>query len=112
MCCFFGLKYGWWIHQDKPLTDDKKQWWDIDGKTILGTRAYYNKDLMFHEDWNWIMEVLEKIEKENGTSIVSGPAKGSSMVIHLGSLQAISGQSKKSKKEAVIHAINNFLDSM
>lgn len=60
---FLNLKLGWWIHQDKPLTDDKKQWWDIDGKTILGTRVYYNNDLQFHSDWNWIHEVLKHIEE-------------------------------------------------
>ena len=60
---FLGLKRGWWIPQVKPLTYDKKQWWDIDGKTFLGTKVYYNKDLRFHLDWNWIMEVVEAIEK-------------------------------------------------
>lgn len=64
MCAeFIGLKYGWWISQEKPLTDDKKQWWDIDGKTFLGTKVYFNKDLCFHSDWNWIMEVAKKIKK-------------------------------------------------
>ncbi len=59
---FFGLKHGWWISQEKPLTDDKKQWWDIDSKTFLGSRVYYNKDLKFHSSWDWLMPVVEKIE--------------------------------------------------
>ena len=32
---FWGLKHGWWIHQEKPLTDDKKQWCNIGGKNFL-----------------------------------------------------------------------------
>jgi len=63
---FWGLKHGWWIHQEKPLTDDKKQWCNISGKNFLGSRAYYNKDLLFHEDWSWIMNTLEKIESLGG----------------------------------------------
>jgi hypothetical protein len=59
-----GFKKGWWVHQQKPLTDDKKQWWDIDGKTFLGTAVYYDKDLKFHSDWNWLMEAVFFI-KEN-----------------------------------------------
>jgi len=60
---FVGLKYGWWVSQQKPLTEDKKQWCDLDGKTILGSRVYYNKDLKFHNDWNWLILVVEKIEE-------------------------------------------------
>ena len=56
-----GFKRGWWIHQEKPLTDDKKQWWDIDGKTFLETRIYYDKDLQFHSDWNWLHQAITKI---------------------------------------------------
>jgi hypothetical protein len=59
-----GLKRGWWISQNKPLTDDKKQWLDVDSKTSLGTRVYYDKDLAFHSDWNWIMEAIVFIGKE------------------------------------------------
>jgi len=60
---FMGLKYGWWISQEKPLTDDKKQWCDLDGKTFLGSKVYYNKDLLFHSSWDWLMPVVEKIYK-------------------------------------------------
>jgi hypothetical protein len=63
-----GFKRGFWIHQEKPLTDDKKQWWDIDGKTFLGTRVRYDKDLQFHSDWNWLMEAVEFIKKNIRTS--------------------------------------------
>lgn len=66
---FRGLKRGFWISQEKPLTDDKKQWWDIKGKTFLGTSVYYDRDLKFHSDWNWIMDLVEAIENINLTFI-------------------------------------------
>lgn len=59
---FFGLKRGFWVSVEKPVTDDKKQWCDLDGKTFLGSRVYYDKTLLFHQSWDWIMPVVEKIE--------------------------------------------------
>lgn len=59
---FFGLKRGWWISQQKPLTDDKKQWCDLDGKTFLESKVYYDKDLLFNSSWDWLMAVVDKIE--------------------------------------------------
>jgi hypothetical protein len=58
-----GFKRGFWIHQEKPLTDDKRQWCDIDCKTILSTLVYYDKDLQFHSDWNWLMEAIQFLHK-------------------------------------------------
>ena len=63
----------------------------------------------FDSDWNWIMEVVEKIEKECGVSIVGGPVKKPTCVIYLGNLKAKSGQGN-SKKEAVVQAIWEFLN--
>lgn len=60
---FLGLKLGWWIPQKKPLTDDKKQWCDLSGNTFLGTSAYYTNQLRFHETWEWLLPVLEKIRQ-------------------------------------------------
>ena len=58
---FLGLKLGWWIHQEKPLTEDKKQWCDIEGKTFLGSKVYYTHELKFDSNWEWIMMVWEKM---------------------------------------------------
>ena len=66
------------------------------------------EDMQFHSDWNWIMEVVEAIEKKCGVSIVGGPFKKPTCVIHLYNLQAVSGQGS-TKKEAVVQAINKFL---
>lgn len=61
---FIGLKKGWWIHQEKPLTDDKKQFCDLDGThKLFGSRVYYSKDLMFHSDWNWLITAWFHFQK-------------------------------------------------
>lgn len=65
--------------------------------------------LKYDSDWNFIMEVVEKIEKECGVSIVGGPVKKPTCVIYLGNLKAKSGQGN-SKKEAVVQAIWEFLN--
>lgn len=68
--------------------------------------AYQN--LLFHSDWNWIMEVVEAIEKLD-ISVLIG--KNSCVIeqyfgktpFELPTLKA------ESKKEAVVQAINQFL---
>lgn len=101
-----GLKRGFWITQRTPLTDDKKQWWDIDGKTFLGTRVYYDKDLLFHYDWNWIHEILECIEKLPSTQV---DILGKTCRISHKGIDFFNDSSKSSKKESVIESINKFL---
>lgn len=58
---YMGLKLGWWIPQSKPLTDDKKQWVSPDATAFTGNVVYETHQLMFHEDWNWIIEVVKKL---------------------------------------------------
>ena len=97
---FLGLKRGWWIHQEKPLTEDKKQWWDIDGKTFLGTTIYYDKDLKFYSDWNWIKSVLEKISSLNEDDFSDETQQAFENLLDL---------SLFSSKESVCESINNFI---
>lgn len=67
IAAFIGLQRGWWIHQSKPLTDNKKQWCDCDGILFLGDgKIYYTKDLLFHESWDWLMIVVKKIAELKG----------------------------------------------
>ena len=99
---FLGLKRGWWISQQKPLTDDKKQWCDLDGKTFLDSKVYFDKDLKFHSDWNWIMEVVEAINKTQNP-MQGGDTTHSTLKREV---QALLG---KAAKEAVVQAINQFL---
>ena len=114
---FLGLKRGWWISQQKPLTDDKKQWCDLDGKTFLDSKVYFDKDLKFHSDWNWIMELVEKIQTldrlggivmiQQGRCKITSRMAGDHSVyadVSLYFKKGVSGQ-----KEAVVQAINQFL---
>lgn len=87
--------YNWWFDTSQEYPDD--QW--------KGPTEW----LKFNSDWNWIMEVVEKIEKTSGVSIVGGPVKKPTCVIHLSNLHAKSGQGQ-SKKEAVVQAIWEFLN--
>lgn len=100
-----GLKRGWWIHQEKPLTDDKKQWCDIGGKTFLGTKIYYDRDLKFHSDWNWLMEAVEFIEKIYSYK-VKIESKG--CIIYKNSNAVIIHYSTESKLVAVFIAVSDF----
>lgn len=58
--------------------------------------------------WDWLMEVVEKIETDSGVSIVGGPVKKPTCVIHLSTLKAISGQGN-TKIEAVYKAVVEFI---
>lgn len=55
--------------------------------------------LKFHSDWNWIMEVVEAIEKKAWVNI-----KGCAVDI-----STIANLNAPTKKEAVVEAINQFL---
>lgn len=115
---FLGLKRGWWTSQEKPLIDEKKQWWDIDGKTILGTKVYYDKDLQFHSDWNWIMEVVEKIRKVGWRFDTSHSGSVSSKEINVFIWRKYPGGgetdliqiSNEDSKIVTIQAIEKFID--
>ena len=80
------------------------------------------EELQFHSDWNWIMEVVEAIEK-----LYDHPNKEISVDIRAGQIEIFQrpyrledndyheliylddGYINNSKKEAVVKAINQFL---
>ena len=77
--------------------------------------------LKFHSDWNWIMKVVEAIEKLGFYSKISGCA---SSICHYcwfdeggdggdmpenRTVIGYNGKNKESKKEVVVQAINQFL---
>ena len=87
----------------------------------------FEKELKFHSDWNWIMEVVEAIEKlktetstfefhtqpksvlikeERNYSFEKGDGGRTSQPLKLNGSVWITG---KTKKEAVVEAINQFL---
>lgn len=72
----------------------------------LFTGEYMDTDsLQFHSDWNWIMEVVEAIDKIQHTQldILGRYCRISSKGIDF------KGSSKEDKKEAVVQAIHKFL---
>jgi hypothetical protein len=65
------------------------------------------KMLKFHSDWNWIMEVIEAIEKKGYELFINGlycRITDSGM-----SELEIESSKVSNKKEAVVQAINQFL---
>lgn len=77
---------------------------------------YHFEDLRFHSDWNWIMMVIEKIEGLGFNTDSYSPIQGSvelEYTLHEFNIwdkinPEIQGRGK-TKKEAVIQAINQFL---
>lgn len=74
----------------------------------------FEKELKFHSDWNWIMEVVEAIEKLGYESLIGGseyyyPEKGMRYIQCFIKDEINIYQEAKTKKEAVVEAINQFL---
>ena len=67
----------------------------------------FEKELKFYSDWNWIMEVVEAIEKlaDWNLECLNGEERQFQMCIPLSGTYITS----KDKKEAVVEAINQFL---
>ena len=71
-----------------------------DDKLVAKLSFLQTADLKFHSDWNWIMEVVEAIEKLGHTVDIWNN------VCVIPHLKKSIGESKK---EAVVEAINQFL---
>lgn len=76
---------------------------------------WYGTDsiLKYHDDWNWIMSVIDKIESESGFSDIMKPFVGDSKL--MGTYQCSLGEdvdeeSEISKMDAVYKAIIKYLD--
>ena len=70
--------------------------------------------LEFHSDWNWIMAVVEAIEKLGYESLIGGgeyyyPEKGMRYIQSFIKDEINIHEEAKTKKEAVVQAINQFL---
>lgn len=64
---------------------------------------YFIEDLQFHSDWNWIMEVVEKINSfQFGESDYSLQGINIKFLIH--------SRIGKSSKKSVIESIDQFID--
>ena len=77
-------------------------------------RLIETMSMKFHSDWNWLMEVVEAIEKLGYESLTGGseyyyPEKGMRCIQSFIKDNITIYQEAKSKKEAVVQAINQFL---
>jgi hypothetical protein len=83
---------------------------------IIGNKIYTMIEPMsakFHSDWNWIMEVVEKILKDYRTDFYLDfdMPVSDTFTVSIGSdgKYRSDGESKINSKEAVVQAINQFL---
>ena len=76
-------------------------------KTTWFDKIFYTWKLRFLYDWSLLMEGVEFVKKTSGISMVEGPVKQPTCVIHLSNLRALSGQSDTLKK-AVFIAVSDF----
>lgn len=65
----------------------------------------FEKELKFHSDWNWIMEVVEAIEKLGYDVVIAK----TSCSIKMNKQLVKAALMLETKKEAVVEAINKFL---
>ena len=65
-----------------------------------------SNELMFHSDWNWIMEVIDKID----TIGQSGWMKNHAVIFVDGNPISLVSVEQFKRKEATIKAINQFID--
>ena len=105
-------------HYFFPMENDEVNLsFDIFDETLFsnnGGSTWKIKDLKFHSDWNWIMKVVEKIQKTNLVVIINKYCR-----IHettkttFNDIIAVKGvkifSEVISTKEAVIQTINEFL---
>lgn len=75
-----------------------KMWHGVMYNNVIQAQRF-EKELKFHSDWNWIMDVVEAIEKKAWVNI-----KGCAVDI-----STIANLNAPTKKEAVVEAINQFL---
>ena len=97
-------------HSDKTRNSDFSEWCstygDIDGMFSVGY-LLAPSNLMFHTDWNWLMEVVEKIEniEDCGIDIFFG-----SVEIYKDGRTIIKVSTKhKTKIESVYNACLDFI---
>jgi hypothetical protein len=100
---FMGMVYD--NHNEQP----NKYWELTDEHNFVSHKPYpQDKDLKFHSDWNWLMEVVEKIESlDYDVKIFNSTVEITS---YKDDFKTIFGYSDTySKKEAVYNACIDFI---
>lgn len=102
----------------------KPTWWNASYNHRYGFVSYQQtKYMLYHSDWNWIMEVIDKIESIKDltletcnnwigefTIVIRYSSYSSTHYYSIKKPRISEGQDFRSKKEAVIQAINKFID--
>ncbi len=115
LCCLF---LNWKFNPTTSIHFPKGTWIDLNG---IGHCA--EKGLKFHSDWNWIMEVVEAIEinfpihtlqweyDDREEFAKDGRYKAYWFTLHPKDeiCSGLTDLRNKSRKEAVVQAINQFL---
>lgn len=89
------------------LTANMRYWDERDGDFDLNPYSF----LIFHEDWNWLMPVVEKIEILGFGTSIAGGSKGFACVITNGIENSFLGNNKtdETKREAMFIAVIEFI---
>ena len=106
--------------ENKDLEQDGIHWKFPNGIKLAMRQNYTTANMKFHSDWNWIHEVIDAIEniqiKEQ--HIYSIQPRGATCEIKCSTQYSLAFDIEmpviytigKSKKEAVVQAIDQFLD--
>jgi hypothetical protein len=84
--------------------------WNGEGKLIQSKSLLLTSDLRFHSDWNWIMEVVEKIETLFDGFVLFKIEDESCFVAVTGVQNYNNYTTMATKKEVVVQAIWEFLN--
>lgn len=105
---------GWYYENNKWLKLES-----LNDGVIAVLKCNSDFDLKFHSDWNWIMEVVEAIEKlefrfefafnEIDMYCIKDEERRYSYSINIPDFEDYGKDKHLSKKEAVVQAINQFL---
>lgn len=96
------------------IIKSKNEWYNYEQAWLPKGKTHYAlEQLKFHSDWNWIMEVVEAIEKlkycVNVTFHSKSRIHSCCVYNEKGELISMREGNRISKKEAVVQSINQFL---
>lgn len=104
-------------HSDKTSNSNFREWCPTYWDDVLDSGGYLVApcNLMFHSDWNWLMEVVEKIESlqyQNNNDVFKVVIDYGMCTIYnmINDLEVIVNVSKSTKIEAVYNACLEFIN--
>ena len=91
-------EFMWWKEQEEDFMFNPKT-----------SGSIYIKSLLFHKDWNWLMEVVEKIESLGNYINITGTYTSIGAIEQKNRLFFIEKDSLNNKIEAVYKAVVEFI---